>query len=254
MGPATVDDLADKAHLLCLSGTKGSSRESEFPDFTVVAGDLGQALQGADIRGEADVDLGHAKLGVGRAQTDIACGCNVYGEAEGEAVEGADDGLAAGGEGGDGCLEGTEVGVEGEGLAGGVGGRGGEEGLGVDYGQGQRGGRGGDARSRPAVKAASEVELRTRTRMAGSAEAWRTMWASSVHILRGQRGGGRCDVLIVERVYGRPGGGLAGGGGVSVGDAPVELEEQHAGCGAGRCVQFHRGGSWGGGEIGRAHV
>lgn len=140
LGPATVDDLADKAHLLCLSGTKGSSRESEFPDFTVVAGDLGQALQGADIRGEADVDLGHAKLGVGRAQTDIACGCNVYGEAEGEAVEGADDGLAAGGEGGDGCLEGTEVGVEGEGLAGGVGGRGGEEGLGVEV---QAGGEGG---------------------------------------------------------------------------------------------------------------
>lgn len=32
-------------------------------------------------------------------------------------------------------------------------------------------------------------------------------------------------------------------------DAPVELEEQHAGCGAGRCVQFHRGGSWGGGVV-----
>lgn len=35
-----------------------------------------------------------------------------------------------------------------------------------------------------------------------------------------------------------------------MGDAPVELEEQHAGCGAGRCVQFHRGELDGGGESG----
>lgn len=84
--------------------------------------------------------------------------------------------------------------MEGEGLAGGVGGRGSEGGLGFDYcvGQHVEGGRGrGGTRSRPAVKAASEVELRTRTRMSGSAEAWRTMCASSVHMLRGQRGEGR---------------------------------------------------------------
>lgn len=57
----------------------------------------------------------------------------------------------------------------------------------------------------------------------------------------GSAGGGkRCDVLIVEGVYRRP---AASAGGVR-GDAPVELEEQHAGCGGGGCVQFgHRGGS-----------
>lgn len=112
MRPTAVHDLADKPDFLCLSGTKVPSGERELPDFTVIAGDLGQALQGADIRCEADVDLGDGKLGVGRAQTDITCGCNVYSEAEGEAVECADDGLAAGGEGGDGRLEGEEVAVE----------------------------------------------------------------------------------------------------------------------------------------------
>lgn len=67
LGPTTVHDLADKPDFLCLFGTKVSSGEGELPDFTVVAGDLGQALQGADICCEADVDFGDGKLGVGCA-------------------------------------------------------------------------------------------------------------------------------------------------------------------------------------------
>lgn len=102
LGPTTVDDFTYKPHFLCLFGTKGSSHESEFSDFTVVPGDLGEALQGANVCCKTDVYLEYAKRGVGCAEADIACGSNVYGEAEGDAVESADDGLAACGEGRDG--------------------------------------------------------------------------------------------------------------------------------------------------------
>lgn len=67
LGPTTIHHLADKPNLLCLSGTKVSSHKRELPDFTVIPGDLGQALQGADICCEADVDFRDGKPGVGCA-------------------------------------------------------------------------------------------------------------------------------------------------------------------------------------------
>lgn len=50
--------------------------------------------------------------------------------------------------------------------------------------------RGNDTRSKPAVKAVSEVELRTTARMSGSALVRCTMCASCVHMLCGVSGAG----------------------------------------------------------------
>lgn len=105
--------------------------------------------------------------------------------------------------------------------------------------------RGNDTRSKPAVKAVSEVELSTTARMSGSALVRWTMCASCVHMLCGVSGagGGGGDMLIVE--------GVDGGSAVSaipaMQHAPVELEEKHAG-GRLRCgvQRGHRGGSKGG--------
>lgn len=110
------------------------------------------------------------------------------------------------------------MGVEGEGLAGGVGGRGSEGGLGFDYcvGQHVEGGRG---RGGHTVEACGEGGVR-----GGAEDEDAYVWVGGgvaddvcefcPHAAGSAGGGKRCDVLIVEGVYRRPAasaGGSAGG-------------------------------------------
>lgn len=98
------------------------------------------------------------------------------------------------------------MGVEGEGLAGGVGGRGSEGGLGFEV---EACGEGG-------VRGGAEDEDAYVWVGGGVAD---DVCEFCPHAAGSAGGGKRCDVLIVEGVYRRP----------------VELEEQHAGCGGGGC-------------------
>lgn len=56
-GPAAVDDVADEADLLGLGGAELAPCQGELARLGVVADDLGEALQRADVGGQADLDL-----------------------------------------------------------------------------------------------------------------------------------------------------------------------------------------------------
>lgn len=66
--------LRDKAVLLGLIDVKEASGENDFPDKRVGARNLGDALQGTGIRGNANIDLLHAEPRVCRCITNVTCG------------------------------------------------------------------------------------------------------------------------------------------------------------------------------------
>lgn len=103
---AARDDLADEANLLGLLGVELAARERQLACLGPVPDDLGEALQGANVGSQADLDLltvssaisathqdAHGRV-VG-AETDVASRRKVDGEANGDAVDSADDRLAA---------------------------------------------------------------------------------------------------------------------------------------------------------------
>lgn len=49
--------MTDEADLVGLGGVKESASQSELAGLGVAADDLGQTLQRANVRGEADLDL-----------------------------------------------------------------------------------------------------------------------------------------------------------------------------------------------------
>lgn len=118
---ATTDDVTDEADLLGLLGVELAASEGELARLGSVTDDLGEALEGANIGSQSDLDLlelsavaetrssptahqnTHGRvLGT---EANVACRRNVDGKADGDSVDSADHRLASLLERGDGGLE-----------------------------------------------------------------------------------------------------------------------------------------------------
>lgn len=88
-----VEDVADEADLLGFGRAKLSRRHAHLLHPREVADGLGQPGKGANVGGQADVDLLDGQPDVTRAEPDVGGAGDVDGEAEGDGVEDDDDGF-----------------------------------------------------------------------------------------------------------------------------------------------------------------
>ena len=87
-----VDDVADEADLLRLSSAELPGRHAHLLHPRKVADGLGQPGKGANVSGQADVDLLNSQTDVTRADADVGGTGNVNRQTEGDGVEDNDDG------------------------------------------------------------------------------------------------------------------------------------------------------------------
>ena len=97
--PSPLNGLAHEPHALRLPRPELPRRQAHLLDPGEVRHAFREARQGADVRGDPDCRFADGEPRVRAGEPDVARGREVDGGAVGVAVQGADDGFEAGGEG-----------------------------------------------------------------------------------------------------------------------------------------------------------